>query len=196
MSSIHPSAYQTFETPLGLCAIAWKTLAETGKPLVISAFQLPESSPDLTLEKIQQFAQQKADRPPDELQALIQRIIRHLSGDLQDFTGVVFDLGCVGIFAQQIYSLTQAIPPGQVRTYGEIARAANKPAAARAVGSVLAKNPIPLLIPCHRVLAANKSLCGFSAFGGIELKARMLAIEGVSIVSSPKKAQAKKLMST
>ncbi|HQM54742.1 MAG TPA: methylated-DNA--[protein]-cysteine S-methyltransferase [Anaerolineaceae bacterium] len=75
------------------------------------------------------------------------------------------------------------IPYGEVRTYGEISRALGKPAAARAVGMALAKNPLPILIPCHRVVAASGHLTGFSAGDGLNSKAWLLQLEGHRVVT-------------
>ena len=86
------------------------------------------------------------------------------------------DLSGLTAFQRDVYRAARSIPPGEVRTYGEIARAIGRPRAARAVGSALGRNPIPLLIPCHRVVSSS-DLGGFSAPGGISLKRRMLALE-------------------
>jgi methylated-DNA-[protein]-cysteine S-methyltransferase len=77
-----------------------------------------------------------------------------------------------------VYDLTRAIPPGQTRTYGEIATALGDVGASRAVGQALGQNPVPLIVPCHRVLAANGQLGGFSANGGAARKTQLLEIEG------------------
>jgi O-6-methylguanine DNA methyltransferase len=81
-------------------------------------------------------------------------------------------------FQQRVWEELLRIPTGHTRAYGELARVLRKPGAARAVGSACGSNPIPLLIPCHRVLAANGRLGGFS--GGLDWKRRLLAVEGVS----------------
>jgi methylated-DNA-[protein]-cysteine S-methyltransferase len=79
-------------------------------------------------------------------------------------------------FTRKIYEVTRRIPRGRVKTYGEVADAAGRPGAARAVGSAMAKNPVCLFIPCHRVVGAD-GLGGYSGEGGIELKKRLLALE-------------------
>jgi len=83
-------------------------------------------------------------------------------------------------FQREVYSVTRRIPYGEVRTYGEIAQGIGKPDAYRAVGTALGKNPLPLFIPCHRVIRNDGSLGGFSAPGGIGLKARILRLEGLN----------------
>ena len=77
----------------------------------------------------------------------------------------------------QVYLHTQAIPPGQVKTYGEIAQLCGRPGAAQWVGQVLGSNPWPPFIPCHRVIGANGTMTGFSAPGGVDSKRRMLDME-------------------
>jgi len=94
-------------------------------------------------------------------------------------------LGGVGPFAQQVYEAARRIPAGQTATYGELAKAVDRPGAARGVGQALGKNPIPLIIPCHRVLAAGGKPGGFSAHGGQATKIRMLAIEGAAVGPLP-----------
>jgi len=106
-----------------------------------------------------------------------------LGGKAQDFSDVTLDLGGTGLFARRVYEAARNIPAGETRTYGEIAKALNQPAAAQAVGQALGRNPIPLIIPCHRVVAACGKAGGFSAHGGRSTKARILEIEGVTLES-------------
>lgn len=84
------------------------------------------------------------------------------------------DLSGVSLFAQAVYRAIRTIPYGETRTYGEVAAVLGKPAAARAVGRALACNPIPIVIPCHRVVAAGGDLRGYSAPGGLQAKAWLL----------------------
>ena len=81
-------------------------------------------------------------------------------------------------FRRAVYAATRQIPPGSTRTYGQIARAIDWPDAARDVGVALSRNPTPIIVPCHRVVAASGALTGFSAPGGLETKRRMLELEG------------------
>ena len=82
-------------------------------------------------------------------------------------------------FEQAVLEEVKRIPYGAAASYGEIARRVGKPGGARAVGRVMGKNPIPLIIPCHRVVASGGKIGGFSAPGGIKLKKKMLMLEGV-----------------
>lgn len=84
-------------------------------------------------------------------------------------------------FQEAVLRQTLAIPYGQVKTYAQIACAIGKPRAARAVGQVEAHNPLPILIPCHRVIGSDGSLHGYGAPGGLLTKARLLELEGVKI---------------
>jgi methylated-DNA-[protein]-cysteine S-methyltransferase len=106
----------------------------------------------------------------------VDKIRRHLSGDLQDFAPVAVDLSGATRFTREVCEWIRAIPPGEVRTYGEVARAMGKPGAARAVGQALSRNPIGLVVPCHRVVGAG-GLTGFSAPGGLANKERLLRLE-------------------
>lgn len=91
------------------------------------------------------------------------------------------DWSAVGDFDRKVLAVTAGIQWGQTRTYGQLAAAIGKPGAARAVGAALGRNPWPVLIPCHRVVGAKGKLTGFSGFGGVLAKKRMLTIEQPSI---------------
>ena len=106
---------------------------------------------------------------------------QHLKGDLQDFRDIPVDLDGVGPFVRKVCEAAREIPVGQTVTYADLARALGQPGAARAVGRALGRNPIPLIIPCHRVLAAHGKPGGFSAHGGRVTKAKLLAIEGAVV---------------
>jgi methylated-DNA-[protein]-cysteine S-methyltransferase len=101
-----------------------------------------------------------------------------VAGEPIDLTGVQIDLSKAPSFHQRVYEITRAIPPGHTRTYGEIASELGDLSASRAVGQALGRNPVPLIVPCHRVLAAAGRSGGFSANGGVALKHELLAIEG------------------
>jgi methylated-DNA-[protein]-cysteine S-methyltransferase len=113
--------------------------------------------------------------------AIVERIRRHLAGDVQDFRSVAVDLSHVAPFFRQVYETARQIPAGQTRTYGEIAKAVGQPNAAQEVGRAMAKNPVPILVPCHRVAAAGGKPGGFSAHGGRSTKSKLLALEGAPV---------------
>lgn len=176
------AAYCLFETPLGTCGIAWRETADSGSQAVVTAVRLPEATPHATESRIARKAgSDQRSAPPPEIAATIEKIRKHLDGEVQDFRGVALDLEDVEPFFRQIYEATRQIPPGQTRTYGEIAKAVGQPAAAQEVGQAMAKNPVPIIVPCHRVAAAGGKLGGFSAPGGPATKARLLALEGAPV---------------
>lgn len=172
--------YHLFTTPLGFCGIAWKTTDTASSPAV-TFFQLPEETKQLTEKRIAHLSKGRRASAPPEIVEIIRKVQKHLRGELQDFRDVSVDLAGMGPFAKQVYKACGTVPAGRTRTYGEIAKAINRPSSSRAVGHALGKNPIPLIIPCHRVLAAGNKPGGFSAPGGLATKARMLAIEGATI---------------
>jgi methylated-DNA-[protein]-cysteine S-methyltransferase len=103
-------------------------------------------------------------------------LARYFSGEPVNFDDYEVDLTGFTDFQRRVYKETRAIPPGEVRTYGEIARAIGKPGASRAVGNALGRNPACIVIPCHRVVAANGDLGGFT--GGLRWKRALLRLEG------------------
>ncbi len=84
-------------------------------------------------------------------------------------------------FEKEVYAIARTIPPGETLTYGDIAEKLGDKLLARDVGQAMGKNPFPIVVPCHRVVAANGKLGGFSAAGGVETKLKMLAIEGAAV---------------
>jgi methylated-DNA-[protein]-cysteine S-methyltransferase len=176
------AAYCLFETRLGACGIAWKTRGDSRIPPVVTFFQLPEATRSLTESRIAgRSGGREARVPPSHIAGIIRRVQKHLHGEVQDFLDIAVDLDRTGPFARQVYEAVRKIPPGRTRSYGELAAGMNRPAAARAVGQALGRNSIPLLIPCHRVLARGGKPGGFSAHGGVETKAKLLEIEGAAI---------------
>jgi methylated-DNA-[protein]-cysteine S-methyltransferase len=165
-----------FDTPGGFCGIAWNDRG-------ISRFQLPTSSAAetgrLLLRRI--AGAQPAD-PPPEVAAAVAAARRYFAGQAVDFTGFALDLGHQDPFFNKIYDTVRQIGWGQTTTYGALAKTLGAgPEAARDVGQAMAKNPVPLIIPCHRVLAAGNKIGGFSAPGGAGSKQHMLELEGVRV---------------
>jgi methylated-DNA-[protein]-cysteine S-methyltransferase len=151
-----------FETAIGACGVAW---SEAGLTEVL----LPRS---------RSLAQNRRTDVPAPVRDAVRAIVALLDGARPDLRDVALDERPVDAFRRRVYAATRAVGPGQTATYGEIARAIGTPGAARAVGAALGQNPYPIVVPCHRVLAADGSLHGFSAPGGIGTKRRMLEIEG------------------
>jgi methylated-DNA-[protein]-cysteine S-methyltransferase len=110
-------------------------------------------------------------------QDLVERLQAYASGTFDDFLDIAVDSGPVTIFQRRVLDRTRRVPFGATTTYGQLAAEVGCPGAARAVGRTMATNRVPLVIPCHRVVAANGSLCGFSAQGGVRTKQRLLELE-------------------
>ena len=179
-------SYYLFDTAIGLCGIAWSENSGLRGAPAVTFFQLPEATPKQTESRIARRAvARKALAPPPAIARAIDQIIRHLDGEPQDFRHIKLDLENAGEFAREVYEAARKIPPGKTRTYGELADIVRKPGAARAVGQALGKNPIALIIPCHRVRAAGGKPGGFSAHGGCATKAKMLEIEGAALPRKP-----------
>ena len=114
----------------------------------------------------------------EELGEVEDRLRRYFAGQPVSFDDLELDMGQATSFQRRVWEVTRAIPRGQTRTYGEIARQVGAPRAARAVGQAMANNPWPVVVPCHRVLGSDGRLTGFG--GGLEMKRRMLEMEGVA----------------
>jgi methylated-DNA-[protein]-cysteine S-methyltransferase len=168
-----------FPTAFGTCGIAWNDTGLTG-------FQLPETTEALTEQHIAAKDRRPAETGavPDWVQATIARVQQHLEGRLQDFADARLDWSRVSDFQQAVYRHALAIKPGYKQSYGEIAKLmALGNEAARAVGTALATNPWPLIVPCHRVVSASDKMTGFSAPGGVRTKTRLLVLEGAELLS-------------
>ena len=123
--------------------------------------------------------------PTAEVQGAIDGIIELLSGKPNDLRGVALDLEGVPEFHRGVYEIARTIPPGMTMTYGDIAKLLGGVELSRDVGQALGRNPCPIVVPCHRVLAAGGKPGGFSANGGVVTKLKMLAIEGAVVNHTP-----------
>lgn len=126
------------------------------------------------------FAKPERVALPKWVTRLKAQVVSYFQGVPQDFSWVPLDLSQHSPLAQKSYGRLAQTGFGEILTYGELARQIGHPGAARAVGTLLGKNPIPLIVPCHRVLAAGHKVGGFSAPGGVATKKRMLELEGIS----------------
>jgi methylated-DNA-[protein]-cysteine S-methyltransferase len=124
------------------------------------------------------FPDAREGSPPEAVQEAITGIVSLLSGEPADLTSAALDMSRVPGFHRRVYEVARTIPAGRTLTYSEIAQRLGEPGAAREVGRALGENPFPIIVPCHRVLAANGKLGGFSAPGGTVTKLRLLRIEG------------------
>jgi len=168
-----------FDTAIGACAVSWNHAG-------LTAVQLPEENDDATRERL--FAR-AADAGPAEAQApswvedAVSLAREHLAGRPQDLGHVPLDLSRITPFVVKVLRAAQEIPSGQTATYGELAVLVGSPGASRAIGRAMATNPWPLIVPCHRVVAASGGTGGFSAYGGLVTKEHILRIEGGTLLT-------------
>jgi methylated-DNA-[protein]-cysteine S-methyltransferase len=153
-------------------ALAW----QGGK---VIATRLPDTSPEKLLADLRVALGEVVEgrNPPAFVRRLAEQIQTHLAGEPQAFSLHDFALDSISPFFRKVYECANRIPSGAVRTYGELAKEAGSPKAARAVGQAMARNPFPLVVPCHRVLGGANALVGFSAPGGLKTKSLLLEME-------------------
>ena len=156
-------------TPLGTI---WVALSERG---LISVEIQKSKQQFLTILKARYQAEFIVDQ--HQTSSVLQQIAAYLNGQRAHFD-IPIDWSVMTSFQREALGATYAIPRGKVQTYGQIAAKCGNPRASRAVGRAEATNPMPLVIPCHRVVAADQSLHGFSAPGGLDTKAWLLRLEG------------------
>lgn len=168
-----------FDTAIGHCGIAWG-------PCGIVGAQLPERHAPATRERLQRrYPGVSEASPPLEVQRAIDDIIALLRGESRELSNVVLDMAGIPAFRQRLYAALRNIPAGRTITYGDLAARIGDGCTARDVGEAMGKNPFPIIVPCHRVLAANGKLGGFSAPGGVATKLRILNIEQAWTSNSP-----------
>ena len=167
----HARSYALFATAIGDCAIAWNEAGLTG-------VWLPEASRAALERRVRRRTPGALAASPDGAQCdLVAAIVRLLAGEHVGFDSARLDLEHTDDFDRRVYAVTRAIAAGEVLTYGDVAARVGVGASARAVGQSLGRNPWPIVVPCHRVVAAGNALGGFSAPGGTGTKRRLLAIE-------------------
>ncbi|MGE4250304.1 MAG: methylated-DNA--[protein]-cysteine S-methyltransferase [Parvibaculaceae bacterium] len=173
------AAYSFFPTGIGACGIAWGAQGITG-------VSLPEAHEARLRARFNtRFPEAQEAPPPPEVARAIARIQALLAGGRDDLQDIALDDAEVPTFNKRVYAIARRIPPGATRTYGDIAKELGDPLLAREVGQALGRNPFPIIVPCHRVLAAGGRTGGFSATGGVETKFRMLAIERAKTDNTP-----------
>ena len=172
--------FALFETAVGLCGVAWS-------PDGILGVQLPEGDATRTRARLRRrFPQARETEALEPVRSAIGAIQALLSGEPRDLSQVALDWTGVGAFERRVYEVARAIRPGATLTYGEVAaRLGETPLAARDVGQALGRNPFPIVVPCHRVVAAGGKSGGFSARGGAATKLKLLRIEGAEAAGPP-----------
>lgn len=174
--------YELFQTAAGVAAIGWNDAG-------ITAFRLPAPTiAETERALLRRLPGAICAEPPEDIAAIIDGAVRYFAGERVDFFEVSVELGAQSAFFARVYDRVRQLGWGETTTYGAIARELGAgPEYARDVGQAMAANPVPLIIPCHRVTAAGGKIGGFSAPGGSVSKARMLELEGV--VTGPPAAE-------
>lgn len=174
--------YTLVESPLGAVGLAWTASGVAG-------VLLPFAAPALTLAALKRRfpgGTSRCDPQHHPAAAFAARELgRYLNGRPSNLDAIALDDGHLPDFARRVYATTRAIPLGETRTYGELAGLLGSPHGARAVGQALGRNPYAVVIPCHRVLARGNAAGGFSAPGGLDTKAKLLALEGKTLPWQP-----------
>jgi methylated-DNA-[protein]-cysteine S-methyltransferase len=164
-------AFTVFATAIGDCALAWN---EVG---VVAAW-LPECSPGRLRSRIANRFPNAAETAPDAaIAAAVAAITALLRGERTDLGAVGIDDSRLAAFDRRVYAAARTIAAGRVVSYGELAERVGADATAREVGASLGRNPFPIIVPCHRIVASDGELGGFSAPGGTATKRRLLTIE-------------------
>jgi methylated-DNA-[protein]-cysteine S-methyltransferase len=172
-------SFTMFDTAIGRCGIAWGARG-------VAAVQLPQQNEAQTRARIgQRFGEIAEAPPPAPVQAAIDGIVALLAGAPVDLTAIALDLDGVPEFHRGVYDIARTIPPGKTLSYGDIAKRIGGVELSREVGQALGRNPCPIIVPCHRVLAAGGKPGGFSANGGVTTKLKLLAIEGAAVNYTP-----------
>ncbi len=176
---MHDQHFALFDTAIGVCGIEWG-------PRGINGVQLPMGDAEKTKARIRQRHGEIIEaEPTEEVRHAMAEIVELLSGKPKDLAGIALDLEDVPAFNRSVYDIARTIPPGKTMTYGDIAKRLGGVELSRDVGQALGRNPCPIVVPCHRVLAAGNKPGGFSARGGVTTKLKMLEIEGALVNHTP-----------
>jgi methylated-DNA-[protein]-cysteine S-methyltransferase len=171
--------FALFDTAIGCCGIAWGARGIVG-------VQLPERNDRATRDRLsRRFPDACEVEPPSVIRQAIAGIVALLRGEARDLSFIVLDMESIPPFRQAIYAVLRAIPAGATLSYGEIATRLGNGSNARDVGEAMGQNPFPIIVPCHRVVAAGGKVGGFSAAGGVTTKLRLLNIEGAPVGEAP-----------
>jgi methylated-DNA-[protein]-cysteine S-methyltransferase len=164
--------FTLFQTAIGWCGIVWS-------PRGIAGVQIAEKSEQAARNRVvRRYPGVHEAVPPANVPRVIADIVALLIGEPKELSHVTLDLDGVSDFNRRVYDVARTIGPGATISYGEIAARLGDRTLARDVAQALSQNPFPIIVPCHRVLAAGGKMGGFSAPGGVRTKLRMLSIEG------------------
>ncbi|MBK8197534.1 MAG: methylated-DNA--[protein]-cysteine S-methyltransferase [Acidobacteria bacterium] len=167
------ACYHLFETDAGPCGLGWSAAG-------LTQVQLPEASAAETAARLaRRSGGTKTDDLPPAIEACVQKMRAYFEGAETDFRDAQLDMRGLGDFQVRVYTALRETGWGEATSYGALAAAVGEPGAARAIGAAMGANPWPLIVPCHRVLAANGKIGGFSAHGGRATKRRMLQLERI-----------------
>jgi methylated-DNA-[protein]-cysteine S-methyltransferase len=176
---MNPVGYALFDTTIGRCGIAW---SEAGVTRVV----FPETTEAATRARVTRGQNDPGEaKPPAAIVSAIAAITELLASGRSDLTGIVVDMEASVAEDRPFLDAARGTPAGSTITYGELAARAGRPGAAREAGQAMARNRYPIIVPCHRVLAAGGGFGGFSAPGGVESKARLLTIERAAVGDAP-----------
>jgi methylated-DNA-[protein]-cysteine S-methyltransferase len=165
--------------------LGWMVLVWNGDRLMRLTFGHESAAAAIaSLEVDEGWATSGTRSPHAWIADLAGRLQSYAAGNDEQFDDVALDLTHLSAFQNRVVRNCRRISRGRVRSYGELAAAAGSPGAARAVGSVMARNRFPIIVPCHRVVASGGSLGGFSARDGVSMKRRMLEMENAPITKT------------
>ncbi|MBX3532966.1 MAG: methylated-DNA--[protein]-cysteine S-methyltransferase [Xanthobacteraceae bacterium] len=163
--------FAIFDTALGHCGIVWTNRG-------IAGVNLPEGSEEKTRARVKKrFPEAEEAAASPEIQKIIDEVIALVAGEKIDFSHVTLDHAPLPEFSKRVYEIVCTIPIGHTLTYGDIAKKLGDVSLSREVGQAMGKNPTPIIMPCHRVVAASGKTGGFSAPGGVDTKMKLLSIE-------------------
>ncbi|MGV7219355.1 methylated-DNA--[protein]-cysteine S-methyltransferase [Bradyrhizobium sp. UFLA05-112] len=170
-------SYAIFDTAIGRCGIVWSQVG-------IVAVQLPDVREIDTRRRIfQAHPEAREQRPTESTELAIEAVAAFLHGDVADLP-ISLDMSGVPPFNRRVYDFARAIPRGETRTYGEIAKALGASGASHSVAQAIGKNPFMIIVPCHRVLEVGNHADRISPYGGVISKRRLLSLEGAHPTAS------------
>lgn len=187
---VRRASIASFSTDLGWMSIAWRDDVLIGNVFGQASRRTAEFAlariPGLPQSFLRVDAEGQMEGAPTWVAKLVDGLRRFAAGEPVSFDDVPLSLDHLTPFGKQVIAACRRIVWGQTRTYGDLAAECGSSGAARAVGSVMAKNRYPLIVPCHRVLASGGELGGYSAPDGVKMKRRLLVMESLELPNWPK----------